>query len=80
MLGSRFRHAIRRGATVSRPQWEVRQWPSLGKDGGEPVTDDYPGDSPWAFVGGRIKRVVVDVSGQPFVDLAGEVRMAFARD
>jgi hypothetical protein len=21
---------------------------NVGKDGGEPVTDDYPGDSPWA--------------------------------
>ena len=29
---------------------------NVGKDGGEPVTDDYPGESPWAFVGGTIKR------------------------
>ena len=26
---------------------------NVGKDGGEPVTDDYAGDSPWAFVGGH---------------------------
>ncbi|HEY2310180.1 MAG TPA: arylsulfatase [Gaiellaceae bacterium] len=53
---------------------------NVGKDGGEPVTDDYPGDAPWAFVGGTLHKVVIDVSGEPFVDLAQEARMAFARD
>ena len=53
---------------------------NVGKDGGEPVTDDYPGQAPWAFTGGTIRRVAVDVSGQPFVDLAAEARMAFMRD
>jgi arylsulfatase len=53
---------------------------NVGKDGGEPVTDDYPGDAPWAFAGGTIHRAVIDVSGEPFVDLAEEARMAFARD
>jgi arylsulfatase len=53
---------------------------NIGRDGAEPVTDDYPGDSPWAFVGGTIHKAIVDVSGQPFVDLAEEARMAFARD
>jgi hypothetical protein len=33
------------------------------------VTDDYPGERPWAFTGGMIKRVAVDVSGEPYVDL-----------
>ncbi len=53
---------------------------NIGKDGGEPVTDDYPGDSPWAFAGGTIHKAIVDVSGEPFVDLAEEAKMAFARD
>jgi len=53
---------------------------NIGKEGGEPVTDDYPGDAPWAFVGGTIKRAIIDVSGEPFEDLANEARMAFARD
>jgi arylsulfatase len=53
---------------------------NIGREGGEPVTDDYPGDAPWAFVGGTIHKAVIDVSGTPFVDLANEVRMAFARD
>jgi arylsulfatase len=53
---------------------------NVGRDGGEPVTDDYPGQAPWAFTGGTIRRAAVDVSGQPFVDLAAEARMAFMRD
>ena len=53
---------------------------NIGKDGAEPVTDDYPGRSPWPFTGGTIQRAVVDVTGQPFVDLAAEARMAILRD
>lgn len=53
---------------------------NIGKDSGEPITDDYPGGSPWAFAGGTIRRAVIDVSGEPFVDLAAEAAMAFARD
>ena len=53
---------------------------NIGKEGAEPVTDDYPGSYPWAFVGGTIHKAVIDVSGKPFVDLAQEARMAFARD
>jgi hypothetical protein len=46
----------------------------------EPVTDDHPGERPWAFIGDTIHKAILDVSGQPFVDLATEARMAFARD
>lgn len=53
---------------------------NIGREGAEPVTDDYPGEYPWAFVGGTIARAAIDVSGEPFVDLAQEARMAFARD
>ena len=53
---------------------------NIGKDSGEPVTDDYPGQGPWAFTGGTITSAAVDVSGAPFVDLAAEARMAFMRD
>jgi hypothetical protein len=31
-------------------------------------------------VGGKVHKAVIDVSGKPFVDLAQEARMAFARD
>ena len=53
---------------------------NVGKEGGEPVTDDYPGTSPWAFVGGTIHQATVDVGGEPWVDLEKEVVAAFARD
>src|SRR4029077_10037655 len=36
----------------------------VGRHGGEPVTDDYPGESPYAFTGGTIRQVTVDVSGE----------------
>jgi hypothetical protein len=43
------------------------------------VTDDHAGDAAWPFVGGTIKRVFIDVSGEPSIDLATEARAAFAR-
>jgi len=53
---------------------------NVGKDAAEPVTDDYPGEHPYPFVGGTIHKAVIDVSGEPFADLAEEAKMAFARD
>ena len=44
----------------------------VGRDPGEAITDDYPGESPHAFTGGTIKRVAVDVSGEPYLDLERE--------
>ncbi len=53
---------------------------NVGKDPGEPVTDDYAGARPFLFTGGTIKEVIVDVSGQPFVDLETEARALMARE
>ncbi len=53
---------------------------NVGREGGEAVTDDYPGAQPWPFVGGEIDRVIIDVSGEPFVDLAREAEAMFARE
>ena len=53
---------------------------NVGKEGGEPVTDDYPGTAPWAFSGGTIHRATIDVAGDPWVDLETELASAFARD
>jgi len=53
---------------------------NIGRDGADPVTQDYPGPRPWAFTGGTIREVVVDVSGTPFVDLEKEAAGAFMRD
>jgi arylsulfatase len=51
----------------------------VGRSGGEPVADDYPGRAPWPFVGGTVKRVLIDVSGEPFADLAREAAALYAR-
>ena len=53
---------------------------NVGKDPAEPVTDDYPGSSPYAFSGGTIKEAIVDVSGEPFVDLEMEAIAIMARE
>ncbi|MGV9870260.1 arylsulfatase [Rhodococcus koreensis] len=53
---------------------------SAGRDTGEPVTDDYPGTAPWAFTGGTLNRVAVDVSGEPYVDLEREAAAMLSRE
>jgi arylsulfatase A-like enzyme len=52
----------------------------VGRDSGEPVTDDFPGQRPWDFTGGTIHRVAVDVSGEPYVDLEREAAAMLARE
>ena len=52
----------------------------IGRDTGAAVTDDYPGGRPWRFTGGTIKRVAVDVSGEPFIDLEREAAAMLARE
>ena len=52
----------------------------VGRDSGDPVTKDYPGERPWEFTGGTIKQVLVDVSGEPFVNVEHEAAMALMRD
>ncbi|WP_433193856.1 arylsulfatase [Nocardia sp. CA-107356] len=51
-----------------------------GRDSGESVTDDYPGSAPWAFTGGTLNRVAVDVSGEPYVDLEREAVAMLSRE
>lgn len=53
---------------------------NVGRDGPDPVTQDYPGQRPWGLSGATIKEVVVNVSGEPFVDLEKEAIGAFKRD
>jgi arylsulfatase A-like enzyme len=52
----------------------------VGRDSSDPVTGDYPGEAPWAFTGGTINRVAVDVSGEPYVDLEREAVAMMARE
>jgi arylsulfatase A-like enzyme len=52
----------------------------VGRDSGEAVTEDYPGSAPWAFTGGTIRQVRVNVSGKPYVDLEHEGVAMMARE
>jgi arylsulfatase len=52
----------------------------VGRDSGAGVTVDYPGQAPWTFRGGTIKRVAVDVSGEPYLDLEREAVAMLVRE
>ncbi len=52
----------------------------VGRDSSEPVTDDYPSNQGSRFTGGRIDRVAIDVSGEPYVDLEREAAAMLARE
>jgi arylsulfatase len=51
---------------------------SIGRDSASPVSADYA--APFPFIGGEIDRVVVDVSGDHYVDHEKEVLAYLARD
>jgi Sulfatase len=50
----------------------------VGRDSASPVTPDY--QPPFRFTGGTIDKVIVDVSGDPYVDHEAQVRAWFMRD
>jgi arylsulfatase len=52
----------------------------IGRDSGAAVTGDYPGERPYRFTGGTIKRVAIDVSGRPYVDMEREAAAMLARE
>jgi arylsulfatase A-like enzyme len=52
----------------------------VGRDSADPVTNDYAGSAPWAFTGGTIKRVAIDVSGEPYLDLEREAVAMMSRE
>jgi arylsulfatase A-like enzyme len=52
----------------------------VGRDSGAPVTGDYEGNHGARFTGGTIKRVAVDVTGDPYVDLEREAQAMLARE
>jgi hypothetical protein len=53
---------------------------NVGRDPAEPVTDDYLGTSPYGLTGGTIKRAIVDVSGEQYVDLEMEALALMKRE
>jgi hypothetical protein len=73
----------RRGAVIEAAQAVPAGMvavPGVGRDGGSPVTGDYPGERPWPFTGGTIRTVAIDVSGEPYVDLEREAAAMLARE
>ena len=52
----------------------------VGRQEGEPITDDYPGESPHPFAGGTIQRIAIDVSGEPNEDLEREAERMLRRE
>jgi hypothetical protein len=52
----------------------------VGRCAGAPVTPDYAGDHRWAFTDGTIKKVLVDVSGESYINLEMEALAAMERD
>lgn len=51
---------------------------AVGRNTGQAVSSSYT--APYPFTGGTIAKVVVDVSGTPYVDVERELAAAFAKD
>jgi arylsulfatase len=52
----------------------------VGRQEGEVITDDYPGEAPHRFTGGTINQVAIDVSGEAYVDLEREAALMLMRE
>lgn len=51
---------------------------SIGRNSGSAVSSEYK--APYAFTGGTIAQVVVDISGEPYENLEKKLAIAFAKD
>jgi arylsulfatase A-like enzyme len=51
---------------------------AVGRNSGQAVSSAYA--APYAFTGGTIEKVVVDISGTPYRDAARELAQAFSKD
>ena len=51
---------------------------SIGRNSGSPVSRSFK--APYAFTGGTIAKVVVDVSGEPYEDIERDLALAFSKD
>ncbi|SEB10826.1 MULTISPECIES: arylsulfatase [unclassified Mycobacterium] len=51
---------------------------AVGRNAGQPVSNRYR--APYPFVGGTIAKVVVDISGTPYLDVEQELAKAFCKD
>jgi len=51
---------------------------TVGRNGGSGVSSRYK--APFAFTGGTIAKVTLDLSDRPYQDVEAEVALAFSRD
>jgi hypothetical protein len=51
---------------------------TIGRNGGSAVSSRYK--APFAFTGGSIEHVTVDLTGRPYQDVEKELALAFSRD
>jgi len=51
---------------------------AVGRNGGQAISRSYT--APYPFTGGSIAKVVVDISGTPYVDVERELARAFSKD
>jgi len=72
--------AVGSGEIITQPGYfcPVGDGICVGRDGGSPVAPEYV--APFPFTGGTIDKVVIDVSGERYVDHEAQVRDWFAID
>jgi len=51
----------------------------VDRNSGEAVTNDYPGERPWSFTG-TVHKIMVDVTGEPYVHHEKEAAAMMARE
>lgn len=68
MASKQFKGTINIDIRDSVPDWEPFGSPKA------------PPGAPYRFTGGTIKRVAVDVSGEPYLDLEREARAMLSRE
>jgi hypothetical protein len=76
-----FRGVVNLDIRESVPDWSPHDQPKAPP--GAPnalhiVLDDV--GPPWAFTGGTVHRIAVDVSGEPYIDLEREAATMLARE
>ncbi len=74
--------AVGSGELITQPGYFclVGDGISVGRDSASPVTPDYADRGTFAFTGGTIEKVVVDVTGDHFVDHEAQVRAWLLKD
>ncbi len=72
--------AVGGGELITQPGWfcPVGDGICVGRDDASPVTPAYT--APFEFTGGTIDKVVVDVSGERYIDHEAQVRGWFLLD